>query len=70
MRVPLTTEEIAMLKQLEAAGDRGRTISAPNPPAGLRRLVNAGYVAISRDVVLYRITDRGRAALAAARQWV
>jgi hypothetical protein len=70
MSISLTTKEIGFLKQLEAAGVRGRTISAPTPRAGLGRLVDAGYVtdrAVSMDVVLYTITDRGRAALAAAK---
>ena len=40
----LTQEEMKLLKQLKAAGERGRTISALNTPSVLRRLVKAGYV--------------------------
>ena len=52
------------------AGKRGRTISAPTPRGGLKRLVKAGYVtdhAVSMDAVLYVITDLGRQALAKAK---
>ena len=69
MRFPLTAGEITLLKQLEAAGDRGRTIKGA-PATHLQRLVKIGYVTDrggGRDVVLYRITDLGRTALAAAR---
>lgn len=66
--ITLTAREIG-LKELCAAGDRGRTLGAPTPWNGLHRLVGAGYVndhAISMDRVIYTITGRGRQALAAA----
>jgi hypothetical protein len=66
----LTGGEIGFLKQLEAAGDRGRTMSGPTPRSGLRRLIDAGYVtdrAVSIDVVFYKITNLGREALVAAK---
>jgi DNA-binding PadR family transcriptional regulator len=69
MPIELTAKEIDFLKQLEAAGDRGRTISAPTLRGGLKRLVDAGYVvdeAVSSDAVLYRITKLGPKALADA----
>jgi hypothetical protein len=44
MPISLTTKEIGYLKQLEAAGNRGRTISVPTSRAGLLRLIDAGYV--------------------------
>jgi hypothetical protein len=65
----LTVQEIGYLKELCAAGDRGRTVSAPMPWNGLHRLVGAGYVndhAISMDAAIYTITKRGRRALASA----
>jgi hypothetical protein len=71
MPIELTAKEIDFLKQLEAAGDRGRTISAPTPRSGLERLVDAGYVVdetVSLDAVLYRITKLGRRALADAQR--
>jgi DNA-binding MarR family transcriptional regulator len=66
--IALTAREIGYLKELFAAGDRGRTVSAANN--ALHRLVGAGYVndqAIGMSAVLYRITDHGRRALAAAK---
>jgi hypothetical protein len=67
----LTAQELGYLKELFAAGDRGRTVSAPTPRNGLHRLVSTGYVndqAISMDATLYMITKRGRRVLAAAKQ--
>jgi len=66
MAISLTTDEVSYLKELVAAGVRGRTISAPTPRHGLERLVQNGYVvdrAISMDTVHYLITDLGRRAL-------
>jgi len=66
MPISLTTEEVKYLKELVAAGERGRTIAAPSRREGLKRLVAAGYV-VSRptsvDTVHYIITDEGRKAL-------
>ena len=63
----LTLEEVALLKQLKAAGEGGRTIRAYNMRLALDRLAKGGYV-VARptglDLVHYRITGRGQEALA------
>ena len=63
----LTLEELALLKQLKAAGESGRTIRAYNMRLALDRLAKRGYV-VARptglDRVHYRITGRGQEALA------
>ena len=63
----LTLEELALLKQLKAAGGGGRTIRAYNMRLALDRLAKGGYV-VARptglDLVHYRITGRGQEALA------
>jgi trans-aconitate methyltransferase len=67
VNIDLTAEEIEYLKQLAAAGQRGRTISAPTLRNGLKRLVKAKYVvgrAVSLDTGHYVITDSGRIILA------
>jgi hypothetical protein len=69
--ITLTAQEIGHLKELFAAGDRGRTVSAPTPRNGLHRLIDAGYVndhAISMEAAVYTITKRGRRVLATAKQ--
>jgi hypothetical protein len=66
MSTSLTTEEIKYLKELVAAGERGRTIGALSRREGLKRLVEAGYVVsrpISYHAVHYMITEKGRTAL-------
>jgi hypothetical protein len=60
----LTKEELKLLKELKAAGTRGRTISAGKPHDGLKSLVKAGYATAHGAGVLYLITERGREALA------
>jgi hypothetical protein len=63
----LTREDVALLKQLKAAGDGGRTIRAYNTRLTLDRLAKGGYVVarpIGLDLVHYRITGRGQEALA------
>jgi hypothetical protein len=65
--VILTSEEVGLLKQLKAAGQHGRTISARGSRARLNRLIRAGYIedyAPSLDPTHYRITKRGEIALA------
>ena len=65
----LTKEEVELLKQLKGAGERGRTIRAFDTRVRLERLVRAGYVAdqsTGLDLVHYRITKRGEAALSDA----
>jgi hypothetical protein len=63
----LAQEDLELLKQLKAAGERGRTIRAGGTGAALQRLVKGGYV-IDRtaglDSIQYRITRRGDDALA------
>jgi DNA-binding PadR family transcriptional regulator len=59
----LTLEDVALLKQLKAAGEGGRTIRAYNMRLALDRLAKGGYV-VARptglDQVHYRITERGQ----------
>ena len=71
MTIDLTRDEIWCLKALRAAGQRGRTVSAPASHAGLARLVEMQYVtqhSQSERNTLYIITDRGRQALANSTQ--
>jgi DNA-binding MarR family transcriptional regulator len=68
MPISLTVEEVKYLKELVAAGERGRTIAAAATSRRevLKRLVEARYVVsrpISKDTVHYMITDQGREAL-------
>jgi hypothetical protein len=65
----LNDTEIVLLRQLRDDGEQ--TISGNKLRRDLNRVIRAGYVndvAISVDAVLYRITDFGRAALAAAQR--
>ncbi len=63
----LTLDDLALLKQLKAAGENGRTVRVYNVRLALDRLAKGGYV-IARptglDLVHYRITGRGQEALA------
>ena len=63
----LTPEDIKLLKQLKAAGVRGRTIHEFNTRVALQRLARGGYV-IARmgddNLINYRITRRGADAIA------
>jgi hypothetical protein len=66
MPIILTTEEVKYLKELVAAGERGRTIAAPSHREGLKRLVEVGYVVsrpTSMRTVYHLITEKGRTAL-------
>ena len=68
MVTKLRRDEVDHLKQLAAAGERGRT-SVPTPQVDMKRLVSLRYVtdqAVNMDTVLYVITDRGRTVLAQA----
>jgi hypothetical protein len=70
MSIKLSAEEIDFLQQLQAAGERGRTISGAKPRRGMHRLVESRFVtdhAVSMDAVLYVITKRGKDALALAK---
>jgi hypothetical protein len=69
--IELTADEIAALKQLAAAGERGRISSGLKNRIRLSRLVQAGYVIerpASMDAVAYVITHLGRQALASAQR--
>jgi hypothetical protein len=66
MPISLTAEEVKYLKELLAAGERGRTIAAPSRREVLKRLVEVGYVVgrpMSMHTVHYIITEKGRKAL-------
>ena len=66
--ISLTGKEIWYLKELLAAGERGRSICNSTPRAALKRLVKAGYVSekpIDIDAAIFMITEQGRRALAA-----
>jgi hypothetical protein len=60
----LTREDLNLLKQLKAAGERGRTTQALEI---LQRLARGGYVvgraARGGALVNYRITQRGKDAI-------
>jgi DNA-binding transcriptional regulator PaaX len=64
--VVLTQRDLELLKQLTAAGERGRNVRELNMRVSLDRLVKGGYLVgrpISRDLVQYRITQRGQDAI-------
>ena len=63
--IKLTPSEVTALKQLAAAGPRGR--KSRTVRRDLARLIRAHYVteqSASTDTVVYVITDLGRRALA------
>jgi hypothetical protein len=63
--IKLTPREVTALKELAAAGPRGRTSRAVR--RDLARLIQAHYVierSAKTDTVIYVITDLGRRALA------
>jgi hypothetical protein len=65
IKVELTPSEVTALKELAAAGPRGRKSRAVR--RDLARLIQARYVTAqleSMDTVVYAITDHGRRALA------
>jgi DNA-binding transcriptional regulator PaaX len=62
----LAREDLELLKQLKAAGERGRNVRELNIRVTLDRLVKGGYLVgrpIDRDSVQYRITQRGQDAI-------
>jgi hypothetical protein len=64
----LSATELELMKELAAAGRRGRTVPTTSR-SGLARMLAMRYVterSISPDAVLYVITDRGRRVLADA----
>jgi hypothetical protein len=63
--IKLTPREVTALKELAAAGPRGRTSRAVR--RDLARLIQAHYVieqSANTDTVIYVITDLGRRVLA------
>ena len=64
--VVLTSEDLELLKQLKAAGGRGRNIRGFKTRLALQRLAGGGYVILRAGVELinYRITKRGEDAIA------
>jgi hypothetical protein len=62
----LTREDIELLKQLQAVGDRGHEVRELITRVALDRLVRGGYSVArptGRKSVHYRITSRGRDAI-------
>lgn len=62
----LTREDLDLLKQLKAAGERGRTIRAFDIRVVLNRLAKGGFVyaqATCLELVNYRIAKRGKDAI-------
>jgi hypothetical protein len=62
----LSQADIGLLKELKAAGERGRTIRAFNTRLVLDRLAKRGFLVarpIGLELVQYRITQRGRDAI-------
>jgi hypothetical protein len=61
--VVLTRADLDLLKQLNAAGERGRTIQVFNTRVALQRLARGGYVRArigGHQPVNYRITQLGK----------
>jgi DNA-binding transcriptional regulator PaaX len=62
----LTSKDLRLLKELQAAGDRGRAVRELNTRVSLDRLVKGGYL-VSRpagdESIQYRITQRGKDAI-------
>jgi DNA-binding PadR family transcriptional regulator len=62
----LAREDVELLKQLRAAGERGRDVGELSIRVILDRLVKGGYLVgrpIDRHSVRYRITQRGQDAI-------
>jgi DNA-binding PadR family transcriptional regulator len=62
----LTRHDLELLKQLQAAGERGKTVSTLAAYPALLRLLKGGYVvdrAADLDLINYRITRRGKDAI-------
>ena len=62
----LSEQDLDFLKQLRAAGERGRTVQASSIRVALDRLAKGGFVLArptGRELVTYRITQRGQHAL-------
>jgi hypothetical protein len=62
----LSQQDLHLLKELKAAGERGRSIQASHIRVVLDRLARGGFVlarSIGGELVNYRITPRGQDAL-------
>ena len=61
----LTREDLKLLKRLQAAGERVRTIPETNTRIALQHLARGGYVVARTglELVNYRITQRGKDAV-------
>jgi hypothetical protein len=62
----LTQGELELLKQLKAAGERGRNVRELHTRVSLDRLVKGGFVTArptDPGFVQYRITQRGQDAI-------
>jgi hypothetical protein len=65
MAVRLTKSEVQLLKELKAAGERGRRIAGTSSTE-IAHLMGAEYMKRLSGMKLYAITERGRRALAEA----
>ena len=62
----LSPQDLHLLKELKAAGERGRAIQAPHIRVVLDRLARGSFVVgrpMGGELVNYRITQRGENAL-------
>jgi hypothetical protein len=65
-RMILTGQDLELLKQLQGAGERGKTLSTLKADPALLRLLKGGYVvgrAAELELINYRITRRGKDAI-------
>ena len=66
IRMTLSPQDLHLLKELKAAGERGRAIQAPHIRVVLDRLARGGFVVgrpMGGELVNYRITQRGQIVL-------
>jgi hypothetical protein len=61
--IRLSRNQIQLLKELAAAGEHGRTITALASSIEIAHLIGALYIRRLPHTKLYVITDRGRRAL-------
>ena len=66
MTARLTKREIQLLKELTAAGEHGRIITALTSSAEIAKLMSVQYIKRLSGTKLYLITERGRQALVEA----
>ena len=63
MAIRLKRKQIQLLKELEAAGQHGRTLAALASSIEIAHLIGALYIRRLSGTKLYVITERGRRAL-------